>query len=261
MDELEISGKRYISTRRAAKEYGYHADYIGQLIRGKKLLGRKVGRSWYVELETLAAHFGKEGGILPQVGVVAKEVAPHEVIAPAPVEEVLVAPTPVVFAAPAFKPNPLQIPTEAPKEKVEIKIEKNIEMEETGRDSIHIPVHVRRPSFETPVIKKAASLTYVSDDEPYVPMTRRPSYGALSTTTVMPQSQEEAEEIYAEEEIAEYIPETAATNKKRNFFVPAFSIAVLGVLALVVAIGSSVLVSSHMVIETGKAASVGYSLQ
>jgi hypothetical protein len=260
MDELEISGKRYISTRRAAKEYGYHSDYIGQLIRGKKLLGRKVGRSWYVELETLAAHFGKEGGALPQVGVVAKEVAPDEAPA-APVEEIVAAPTPVAYAAPAFKPNPLQIPTEAPKEKVEIKIEKNIEMEETGRDSIHIPVHVRRPSFETPVIKKAASLTYVSDDEPYVPMTRRPTYGGLSTAMVMPQSQEEVEEIYADEEVAEYMPEMAATNKKRNFFIPAVSVVALGVIALVAVMGSSVLVSSHTVIEAGKAASVGYSLQ
>ncbi len=41
MDELEISGKRYISTRLAAKEHKYHADYIGQLIRAKKILGQK----------------------------------------------------------------------------------------------------------------------------------------------------------------------------------------------------------------------------
>ena len=49
MDELEISGKRYISTRRAAREHGYHSDYMGQLIRGKKVAGQKVGRAWYIE--------------------------------------------------------------------------------------------------------------------------------------------------------------------------------------------------------------------
>ncbi len=60
MDELEISGKRYISSRRAAKEHKYHSDYIGQLIRAKKVVGTKVGRAWYVEIESLAAYFNKE---------------------------------------------------------------------------------------------------------------------------------------------------------------------------------------------------------
>ncbi len=60
MDELDISGKRYISARRAAKENNYHSDYIGQLIRGGKVTGTKVGRAWYVEVESLAGYFGKE---------------------------------------------------------------------------------------------------------------------------------------------------------------------------------------------------------
>ncbi len=53
MDELEISGVRYISTRRAGKEYSYHPDYIGQLIRGGKITGKKVGRAWYVDSDAL----------------------------------------------------------------------------------------------------------------------------------------------------------------------------------------------------------------
>ncbi len=60
MDELEISGKRYISTRRAAREHKYHSDYIGQLIRGGKVHGQKVGRSWYVDEVSLATYLGKE---------------------------------------------------------------------------------------------------------------------------------------------------------------------------------------------------------
>lgn len=60
MDELEISGKRYISSKRAAKENRYHIDYIGQLIRAGKITGSKVGRSWYVEVESLDAFLGKE---------------------------------------------------------------------------------------------------------------------------------------------------------------------------------------------------------
>ena len=60
MDELDISGKRYISSKRAAKENRYHVDYIGQLIRGGKILGTKVGRTWYVEAESLATYLGEE---------------------------------------------------------------------------------------------------------------------------------------------------------------------------------------------------------
>ena len=60
MDELEISGKRFISSKRAAKENRYHTDYIGQLIRSGKIVGSKVGRTWYVEAESLAAYLGKE---------------------------------------------------------------------------------------------------------------------------------------------------------------------------------------------------------
>ncbi|HEY5383185.1 MAG TPA: hypothetical protein VIJ88_01380 [Candidatus Paceibacterota bacterium] len=63
MDELEISGKRYISSRRAGKENKYHADYIGQLIRAKKVEGQKVGRAWDVDVESLAAYLGKEAPV------------------------------------------------------------------------------------------------------------------------------------------------------------------------------------------------------
>lgn len=55
-----ISGKRYISSRRAGKEFHYHADYIGQLVRGGKVAGQKVGRAWYVSEASLAAYLRKE---------------------------------------------------------------------------------------------------------------------------------------------------------------------------------------------------------
>ena len=54
-----ISGRRYLSSLRAAKEHGYHSDYIGQLIRANKVKGQKVGRAWYVDAESLATYFGK----------------------------------------------------------------------------------------------------------------------------------------------------------------------------------------------------------
>lgn len=60
MDELEISGKRYISSKRAARENRYHVDYIGQLIRSGKIIGSKVGRAWYVEVDSLNDYLGQE---------------------------------------------------------------------------------------------------------------------------------------------------------------------------------------------------------
>jgi hypothetical protein len=56
MDSLEIEGKEYISAKRAAKENSYTTDYIGQLIRGGKLKGHKVGRAWYVEQDSLSLY-------------------------------------------------------------------------------------------------------------------------------------------------------------------------------------------------------------
>lgn len=60
MDTLQISGKRYISTRKAAKDNGYHSDYIGQLIRSGKVKGQKVGRSWYVLEESFVSYRAAE---------------------------------------------------------------------------------------------------------------------------------------------------------------------------------------------------------
>lgn len=60
MDELQLSGRRYISSRRLAKEHGYHSDYLGQLIRGGKIKGQKVGRAWYIDAASFEAYIGKE---------------------------------------------------------------------------------------------------------------------------------------------------------------------------------------------------------
>jgi hypothetical protein len=49
VDELEIQGKKYISSKRAAELTGYAKDYVGQLARGGKIPGTRVGRAWYVQ--------------------------------------------------------------------------------------------------------------------------------------------------------------------------------------------------------------------
>lgn len=72
MDELEISGKRYITSKRAAKEHKYHPDYIGQLVRSGKIIGEKVGRVWYVDAVALESYFNEEGPF--QVSPIQKKV-------------------------------------------------------------------------------------------------------------------------------------------------------------------------------------------
>ncbi len=48
-----IEGKEYISSRRAAEMGKYNNDYIGQLCRSGKISARMIGRSWFVELNSL----------------------------------------------------------------------------------------------------------------------------------------------------------------------------------------------------------------
>ncbi|MDP2641946.1 MAG: hypothetical protein Q8P21_01480, partial [bacterium] len=49
-------GKEYISAIRASKKIGYASDYIGQLCRAKKVPGELVGRTWYVDFQSLVEH-------------------------------------------------------------------------------------------------------------------------------------------------------------------------------------------------------------
>ena len=60
MDELTISGKKYISSKRAAQITGYAKDYIGQLARSKKIEATQVGRAWYVLEGALLGHQGAQ---------------------------------------------------------------------------------------------------------------------------------------------------------------------------------------------------------
>ncbi|MES2213767.1 MAG: helix-turn-helix domain-containing protein [Patescibacteria group bacterium] len=53
---LSLDGKEYISASRAAEKLNYAQDYIGALIRTGKVPGRMIGRSWYVDYDSLVAH-------------------------------------------------------------------------------------------------------------------------------------------------------------------------------------------------------------
>ncbi|MBX4215439.1 helix-turn-helix domain-containing protein, partial [Candidatus Parcubacteria bacterium] len=59
--DLIFDGKKFISARSAAQRTKYAPDYIGQLCRGGKLKGRRIGRAWYVEERSLMAHLAENG--------------------------------------------------------------------------------------------------------------------------------------------------------------------------------------------------------
>lgn len=55
-NSILIEGKEYISSERAAKLVGYTKDYVGQLARAGKIKSKRIGRSWYIEEESINKH-------------------------------------------------------------------------------------------------------------------------------------------------------------------------------------------------------------
>lgn len=154
MDELEISGKRYLSSKRAAKEHKYHADYIGQLIRAGKVVGTKVGRAWYVEATSLDEYLANEFNHA-QHAPVSQSVKQHVVsVAPLGMQQ-----TEKVFS-------------------VQVKKE---------------PPHIQIESGASPV-EKTQTLRYVVDEGPVFPVIQKTSQifdareFAHTTPKIMPQT-------------------------------------------------------------------------
>lgn len=56
METLDIDGVRFVRASVAAKQFGYTADYVGQLARAGKISAKQVGRVWYVEDGELNKH-------------------------------------------------------------------------------------------------------------------------------------------------------------------------------------------------------------
>jgi len=120
MDELQISGKRFISSRRIARDNGYTSDYIGQLIRGGKVTGQKVGRAWYVDAVSFNTFLGSEstpaklpeekvlGSAPPQPDHFLQEVLPPLVVAQKKEEQHYVPLHVVKAEAPAVAPAGLR---------------------------------------------------------------------------------------------------------------------------------------------------------
>ncbi len=56
MKGISINGVEYLPASALAKQFRYTTDYIGQLCRAKKVDAQLVGRSWYVNPESLTNH-------------------------------------------------------------------------------------------------------------------------------------------------------------------------------------------------------------
>ncbi|MEI6863783.1 MAG: hypothetical protein WCK46_00210 [Candidatus Adlerbacteria bacterium] len=225
MDELEISGKRYISSKRIAKENKYHSDYIGQLIRAGKVAGTKVGRAWYVEEASFAEYLNKEHKIYS---------------APTPSEKPSV-------AAVTVEETPLPVDLEAKeaeeKNIIQLHVMPEEKVEEVLEQEISTPVAVY-----TPPIKKTG-LTYIADSSPLFPAISRRTK-PLPVAVV-----EEPEEIYREV-LVERVPTKRAKESNKKIVVSAFSFLVLSGILFAVALYGSLNVTTTLIVEKGKSASV-----
>lgn len=56
MDTVVLDGVQYVKASVAAKQFRYTSDYVGQLCRNKKVAARLVGRTWFVNVESLQQH-------------------------------------------------------------------------------------------------------------------------------------------------------------------------------------------------------------
>ena len=56
MDTVVLDGVRYIKVSQAAKEFKYTTDYIGQLCRAGKVDAQLIGRTWFVNPESIKMH-------------------------------------------------------------------------------------------------------------------------------------------------------------------------------------------------------------
>ncbi len=242
MDELEISGKRYISSRRAAKENKYHSDYIGQLIRAGKIIGTKVGRAWYVETGSLARYID---------GEVTNSSTESQPVSQSTKDN-----------SNNYTEHAIQV-LESHDNSREVETAREQEVTVTHQDApeeesqsllgqvneIHIPINtLNRKSYEVAFPVHKNTLRYVYDDTPLLPEihnTANKNYPDRSLET-----QKHTSDVDAT------VQPVQRRKKSRSVYpTPIF---VIGCLVLCIAAALSLFVSQRITIEYGKPASVGY---
>ena len=265
MDELEIDGKKYLSSRRAAKEHKYHIDYIGQLIRAGKVSGKKVGRSWYVEAASLASYLSQEAGNPP----VAQPAAP-EIVQPAPAPEPGMAP--VAYEMPVAQPTapaPIFLEPqiiEAMPQHVEIKIAAPMPVPHVSamtyeEEERHVPISTPAPVAE----RKQSTVRYIEEDaEPMLPVLKMRSNADFVAVPMRKIAEPMAQEEVQEEEQNSFVPPVQQKIKRnaRGFSFPRMQvIAVVALAVLALTAAGSVMLATSIKVADGQAASVGVTFK
>lgn len=80
MQEVKLGGKTFISVKRAAEITGYTRDYLGQLARGGKIESQRVGRSWYVNIDSLSKHQEVSSAYEPTPPEVVQNLGPDVIV-------------------------------------------------------------------------------------------------------------------------------------------------------------------------------------
>jgi hypothetical protein len=235
MDELEIGGKKYLSSRRAAREHKYHTDYIGQLIRAGKVAGKKVGRAWYVDAESLDSYLRAEAAGGKTVAAAIQEQQEAEVVA---------------------QPEPI---VEVEKEIIAEPITVSVIEEEVIEEQVQ-KIHISTPEPERNIFqKKTSTLTYVDDNEPLLPVLEGFARRNADFVAVPMRRVAQEEEVIEELEEPTVIVERPRAKGFAFRGVPALLF--VGVVALVIIAASSSLVATSINVEEGKAASVSLTIK
>ncbi|HEV8677647.1 MAG TPA: hypothetical protein VN701_02345 [Candidatus Paceibacterota bacterium] len=260
MDELEIDGKKYLSSKRAAREHKYHIDYIGQLIRAGKVVGKKVGRSWYVEEASLKSYLLAEAGAPAAPSAPAIEPAFQQAPAETPA-----APEPAYRAPVEQEPLPAAHQEIIEEQKREAPAPSAFQISEATLERV---VHFSKPAPVPVQQKPASTLTYIEDNEPMLPVLKRANADFIAVPlrkiaseterSQEPESEESDEASVREENI---VVTEAPTKAKRNFVFRAQVLAAIAVAVFaLVAVASSMLAASIKVTDGGTAR-VGFTIK
>ncbi len=266
MDELQISGKRFISSRRIARDNGYTSDYIGQLIRGGKVVGQKVGRAWYVDAESFDIYLSGEGIEAPvQVAsqkssdllselkgsagqTFAQQPTPTpEVVAPVAVlEEVAAEIIPEIIEE---KVDPIVVAVEPEIKKEPELVVVAIKKEEAAVVVVeaphHVPLHIIKKE-EAPK-RTEGGLHYYADDAPSLPEIRKD----ITQSRIVEVEEGSTEEIK--------VTNTARpSHRARTLRIAGF--ATLGIAIFVFSAVVSSVTTVNVTIIEGNAAAVSYSI-
>lgn len=248
MDELQISGKRFISSRRIAREHGYTSDYVGQLIRGGKIVGQKVGRAWYVEEQSFNDYLGADRST-SQIAPVVKEVVKADI--PRAIQDTI-SPTAPVMQTPA----------------VELAIENIVEKKVTETSPApvhaqttpvptapisenvvsHIPLRIVKSDPTVQNTKDVGGLRYYADDLPSLPRVTTAKHEVSSVASAASQKEGRVEEVF----------DAAHSRSVSKLFVGGVATLGLGLFILVSVVSSSI--SLQLSFGANGVAAVSYSI-